>query len=105
MLDGTRSHGAGESHLILHVVQLCTSYTRTLQQLVSCQHDMGQLGGAKSLAVFTRRDCLCRCRFIETLLTCSVAHLKIRMSTKFSCSTEDKLISGTNKLFLKTIYL
>lgn len=62
---------------------------------MTCQHNMGEVGRAKPLAVFIRRDCLI-CRCMEKFPTSSVTHLKSRVSTKFPCSIEEKLISGTN---------
>lgn len=78
---------------------------RPIQQLVTCQHNMGEVGRAKPLAMFIRRDCLI-CRCMEKFPTSSVTHLKSRVSTKFPCSIEEKFISGTNihNMYIYSLY-
>ena len=54
-----------------------------------------------TVCVLSTQQCLHEgiflCRYIEKSLASSVTHLKSRVSAKFSCSIEDKLIySGTN---------
>lgn len=56
-----------------------------------------------TVCVLSTQQCLHEgislCRYIEKLLACSVTRLKSTASAKFSCSIEDKLISGMNIIF------
>ena len=81
----------------MHKVACCCGRRTRMQQLVSCQHNMEQLARAKPLAVFTWRDCLCRC--MGKLLTSSVAHLK--STVRVECQANSHEVLRINLLLVR----